>query len=55
MRGSGNRQAGGFILAIAVVAGAAAGVVLRQSSVGVLVGLGVGIAGAVLVWLLDRR
>jgi len=48
-------QAGGFILALSILAGTIAGVVLHQSSIGFLVGLGVGVVLALLVWALDRR
>ena len=43
MKGRGYRQAGGFVLALSILVGAIAGAVLHQSSVGFLVGLGVGV------------
>ena len=47
--------AGGFLLCIAVLAGALTGVFLGQPSIGFLVGIGVGLIVAVAIWLLDRR
>jgi hypothetical protein len=47
-------NAGGFLIAGAVVVGAIAGVVLGQPTIGVLVGTALGIAGALIVWLRDR-
>ena len=56
MDGSGRyRQAGGAILAIAIIAGAVAGTMVGQPSIGFLVGTGAGILLAVLIWLNDRR
>ena len=48
-------QAGGAILAIAIIAGAVAGTIVGQPSIGFLVGTGAGILLAVLIWLNDRR
>ena len=48
-------QAGGAILAIAIIAGAVAGTMVGQPSIGFLVGTAAGILLAVLVWLNDRR
>jgi hypothetical protein len=56
MRSSGRyRQAGGAILAISIIAGSVAGVMVGQSSIGFLVGLGAGVLLALLIWLADRR
>ncbi|HEX4738957.1 MAG TPA: hypothetical protein VH331_15505 [Allosphingosinicella sp.] len=56
MKGSGRyTQAGGAILAIAIIAGTVAGTMVRQSSIGFLVGTGAGVLLAILVWLNDRR
>ncbi|HEY0525823.1 MAG TPA: hypothetical protein VGD08_20695 [Stellaceae bacterium] len=54
---SGGRysQAGGAILAIAIIAGTVAGTMVGQSSIGFLVGTGAGVLVAVLIWLNDRR
>jgi hypothetical protein len=48
-------QAGGFILAAAIIAGTVAGVIVGQSSRGGRVGAGAGIFLALLFWLNDRR
>jgi hypothetical protein len=56
MRGKARfTQAGGAILAIAIIAGTVAGVMVGQSSIGFLVGAAAGIAIALLIWLTDRR
>ena len=49
------RQAGGAILAIAIIVGAVAGTMVGQSTIGLLVGTATGILLAVLIWLNDRR
>ena len=48
-------RAGGFFLMLAIFAGAIAGVVVGQPSIGLLVGIGVGSVIAVGLWLSDRR
>lgn len=48
-------QAGGSILAISIIAGTVAGVIVRQPSIGFLVGTAAGVLLAVLFWLNDRR
>jgi len=48
-------RAGGAILAIAIIAGTVAGIMVGQSSIGFLVGTGAGILIALLIWLNDRR
>ncbi len=48
-------RAGGAVIAIAVMLGAALGGVARQPSIGVLAGFGVGAAAAIAIWLADRR
>jgi hypothetical protein len=48
-------QAAGCLLAIAILAGAAAGILVGQSSIGILAGTGAGIALAILFWLNERR
>ena len=47
--------AGGFLLSVALLTGALTGVFLGQPSIGFLVGAGIGLTLAVLIWLLDRR
>jgi len=53
--GGRQAQAGGAILAIAIIAGAVAGTMVGQPSIGFLVGTAAGILLAILVWLNDRR
>jgi len=48
-------MAGGSLLALSMVAGAVIGVVNGQPSIGFLIGLAVGAALLLLVWLLDSR
>jgi len=48
-------QAGGSILAGAIIAGVVGGLIAGQPSIGFLVGTGAGIAAAILLWLRDRR
>jgi hypothetical protein len=48
-------QAAGSVLAISIIAGAVAGVIVGQPSIGFLVGLGAGVLIALLFWLNERR
>ena len=48
-------QAGGSSLAISIIAGTVAGVIVRQPSIGFLVGAAAGVLLALLVWYQDRR
>lgn len=50
-----NPMAGGFILAFALIVGVIIGMARGEASLGFVSGLGVGIAGLLLVWLIDRR
>ena len=50
-----SSRAAGALLALTIMGGAVAGVMLGQPSAGVLAGTGVGVAAAVLLWLRDRR
>lgn len=47
-------QAGGFLLAVSIMAGAAGGIVAGQPSIGLLVGIATGVVLAVVIWLKDR-
>jgi len=49
-----STQAAGFILAISILAGAVAGVIVGQPSIGFLVGLAAGVVIALLFWLKER-
>ncbi|WP_157073680.1 hypothetical protein [Sphingomonas soli] len=48
-------QAGGFLLAIALIVGVFVGMAKGQPSVGFVAGLAVGLTGLLIVWLVDRR
>ena len=48
-------RAAGGVLAIAIIAGALIGVAYHQSTIGLLAGTAVGVAAAVLFWLVDRK
>jgi len=48
-------KAGGFLLAVAIIAGVIIGGLLGQPSIGFLAGLGIGIVLVVVLWLIDRR
>lgn len=50
-----NTRSGGIFLTIGILAGAIWGVAVGDPMKGVLIGTGLGIAAALLVWLLDRR
>ena len=47
-------MAGGFFLMVAIVGGAVWGIMIGNPMKGLLIGTGIGIATAVLVWLVDR-
>lgn len=49
-----NSLAGGCLLALCVIAGVIWGAYAHQPSIGFLIGLGVGLALAILIWLFDR-
>jgi hypothetical protein len=48
-------QAAGFILAMSILAGALAGAIVGQPSLGFLAGLSAGVAIALWFWLSERR
>ena len=50
-----SSAAGGSLLALAIVAGAAIGIAMGQPTIGALAGLGVGILLFLLIWLVGRR
>jgi hypothetical protein len=50
-----STQAAGFILAISILAGAVAGAIVGQPSIGFLAGLAAGVLIALLFWLNERR
>jgi hypothetical protein len=47
--------AGGCLLALGVIGGAIAGVILHQTSLGIVLGIAGGAAVATIVFLIDRR
>ena len=47
--------AGGFLVAMGMLVGAGIGFAIGQATPGFLIGTGVGVAAAVLVWMKDRR
>ena len=50
-----NARSGGIFLMIGILAGTVWGVAMGVPMKGVLIGTGLGITAALLVWLLDRR
>ncbi|HEX9946600.1 MAG TPA: hypothetical protein VGA98_03585 [Allosphingosinicella sp.] len=48
-------RAAGSVLAISIIAGAVAGSIVGQPSIGFLAGLAAGVLLAILFWLNDRR
>ena len=50
-----NPRAGGLFLTIGILAGLAWGVGRGEPMLGILAGTALGIAAAVLLWLVDRR
>ena len=48
-------QAAGSVLAISIIAGTVAGVIVGQPSIGFLAGLAAGLLLAILFWLNERR
>lgn len=47
--------AGGFLLAVSLIAGVVIGTLNAQPSIGFLAGLGVGLLLLLIVWALDHR
>ena len=50
-----NAHAGGIFFMVGLLTGFIFGVAMGQTMAGVLAGTGLGIAAALLVWLVDRR
>lgn len=48
-------RAGGCFLTLGILAGLVAGVAIQNPMRGILIGTGIGILVAVLLWLVDRR
>ena len=48
-------MAGGFLLMSAILIGAVWGVAAGNPMKGILIGTGIGIAVAILIWLIDSR
>ena len=48
-------RAGGILIAFAVIAGTVAGLFMRQTSLGMVGGMAVGLLLAGLIWIWDRR
>ena len=49
------RLAGGFFIAAGMLGGAIIGLVYRQPSLGMVLGLGLGTVVALIIWLIDRK
>ena len=50
-----NARAGGCFLTVCILAGLVIGLAIDDPMKGVLIGTGVGVALALLLWLIDRR
>jgi hypothetical protein len=50
-----NKAAGGIFIAVGMLGGAVVGVIMDQPSAGMVIGLGLGIAAAVITWLIDSK
>lgn len=50
-----NAKAGGIFLTMGILAGFAWGITRGEPMLGILAGTALGIAAAVLLWLIDRR
>lgn len=48
-------QAGGFLLAIAILVGTVVGGLKGQPTIGLLAGLAIGLVAAAALWLVDRQ
>ena len=50
-----NTRAGGCLLTLCILAGMAGGIAIGNPMRGILIGTGIGVLAAVLLWLADRR
>ena len=50
-----NSRAGGFFLIAAILGGAVWGIAQGNPMKGILIGTAIGIALAIVIWLIDRR
>jgi uncharacterized membrane protein (UPF0136 family) len=50
-----NTRAGGAILALSILVGTIVGIAMRQSSIGVIAGVAIGVLLLLVIWLMDRR
>jgi uncharacterized protein YqgC (DUF456 family) len=50
-----NRTAGGSLIALGAILGTVIGFPFQQTTGGLLIGLAIGIAAAVLIWLRERK
>jgi hypothetical protein len=50
-----NTSAGGVLIAIGAIGGAAIGLLHGQPTIALLIGLGLGIVAAIAIWLRDRQ
>jgi hypothetical protein len=50
-----STQAGGCLLALSIIIGLLFGIAMREPARGAVIGTGIGIAIALIVWLVDRR
>lgn len=48
-------MAGGFFIALGLIAGLVIGTLLQEPTIGLLAGFGLGVGMTVLIWLIDRR
>ena len=50
-----NARSGGIFLMLAILVGAGGGIAAGNPMKGIVIGTAIGIAAAVLLWLIDRR
>lgn len=49
------RAAGGALIALCVMVGSIVGLAIHQPTICFLIGLAIGVAAAIVIWLIDRR